>query len=464
MPFTGPSAVARTRAETITDESLAGVDANPGGANFGYDAVGRLTDAWVPGHHYSYDFTSAADAACPTGSRANAGANTNRMRMVDATAAGSAETRYCYDDADRLLATLGATAISDVRYDDKGGITQLTQDGVTTSLAWDGAQRSTGLKVDGADPADVSYQRDATNRIMRRTTKAGDSVDDVRYGYTGSGDTPDYALSGDLRVVSRSISLPGGVLETWKPDATACTFDHPTVRGDLTLATDATGKQVGDLRSYGPYGESLTTGADDGMPDNQPGAMDYGWLGQHQRPLEHAGALALVQMGARPYSPLLGRFLSVDPVDGGGLNDYEYVGANPINRLDLDGRSFLSWVKKAARTTWRAVGGWKGVMQIGAAASCLIAVVTAPVCFGAAVATSFIANVHIRRGHVSIGWRSFMVDSAFSVAGGGIGHGMTSVARSFAKMGGIRPRTMRFGWRAGGAAAAYLGSNGMARA
>lgn len=29
----------------------------------------------------------------------------------------------------------------------------------------------------------------------------------------------------------------------------------------------------------------------EGMPDNQPGQMDYGWLGQHHRPHEHAGAL-----------------------------------------------------------------------------------------------------------------------------------------------------------------------------
>lgn len=55
--------------------------------------------------------------------------------------------------------------------------------------------------------------------------------------------------------------------------------------------------------------------------------MNHGRLGQHQRPYERAGALSLVQTGARPYSPLLGRFLSVDPAAGG----FDYVN-------DLDGK------------------------------------------------------------------------------------------------------------------------------
>ena len=42
-------------------------------------------------------------------------------------------------------------------------------------------------------------------------------------------------------------------------------------------------------------------------------------------------------MGARPYDPSLGRFISVDPIDGGSLNPYDYAGQDPINNYDLSG-------------------------------------------------------------------------------------------------------------------------------
>jgi len=44
-------------------------------------------------------------------------------------------------------------------------------------------------------------------------------------------------------------------------------------------------------------------------------------------------------MGARPYDPSIGRFLEVDPVEGGSLNNYDYAGQDPINNYDLDGRA-----------------------------------------------------------------------------------------------------------------------------
>ncbi|WP_432855147.1 RHS repeat-associated core domain-containing protein [Amycolatopsis sp. CA-161197] len=103
------------------------------------------------------------------------------------------------------------------------------------------------------------------------------------------------------------------------------------------------------------------------MPDNSPGSMDYGWLGEHQRSYEHTGGLSLVQMGARPYSPLLGRFLSVDPEEGGSANDYDYVAGDPVNGLDLDGHGWFSSIVKAVTRVAEVVSWVPG--PIGAIAS-----------------------------------------------------------------------------------------------
>ncbi|RLK60779.1 RHS repeat-associated protein [Actinokineospora cianjurensis] len=426
------STVTRTRAGTIIDESLGGVDARPGLPNFDYDAAGRLTDAWVTDHHYGYDFTSTAPAACPSGKQANAGLNTNRVYLWDETTSGTDDTGYCYDAADRLIATVGTNPVTGIQYNSHGSTTQYTQSGATTVFGWDNADRNILITTTGSDPAAVSYTRDANDRITRRQTTQGDTATDIRYGYTSDGDTADYALNGaDKKIITRSILLPGGVLHTWKPVAADRTWDHPTVRGDLSLTTTNAGLQSGSLRAFSPYGEPIGT-VNDGVPDNQPGHFDNGWLGQHQRPYEHAGSLSIIQMGARPYSPALGRFLSVDPVEGGGSNDYEYVGGNPINTTDLDGRCWIcrkakavgnwAWKNRGTVATWVAVGVCIGSIGTGCA-----------VMSGLALA----ARQHQKYTEGKFTWRGAAADTVNTVLGFGLNR---AAGRAF-------PGTVRLGLR-----------------
>ncbi|MCI0155808.1 hypothetical protein KNO15_03765 [Leifsonia shinshuensis] len=60
--------------------------------------------------------------------------------------------------------------------------------------------------------------------------------------------------------------------------------------------------------------------------------------GAHGKGFLALDGLATIEMGARQYVPLLGLFLSVDPVAGGNANDYTYPN-DPVNAADTSDNS-----------------------------------------------------------------------------------------------------------------------------
>ncbi|WP_052856612.1 MULTISPECIES: RHS repeat-associated core domain-containing protein [Streptomyces] len=72
-----------------------------------------------------------------------------------------------------------------------------------------------------------------------------------------------------------------------------------------------------------------------GVPTDGQAPQRYGWLGAKQRSGEALGGVIL--MGARIYSPALGRFLQMNADPGGNADAYDYCSADPVNCVDLDG-------------------------------------------------------------------------------------------------------------------------------
>jgi RHS repeat-associated protein len=102
--------------------------------------------------------------------------------------------------------------------------------------------------------------------------------------------------------------------------------------GDLAATADASGNSTA-AETYDPFGAPLAS-----QPANTTEHLFTGrWNKQYDTTSD------LVLMGARPYDPSLGRFLAVDPVDGGSLNNYDYAAQDPVNGYDLSGLVSDDW-------------------------------------------------------------------------------------------------------------------------
>ncbi|MEV4881208.1 RHS repeat-associated core domain-containing protein [Streptomyces cyaneofuscatus] len=296
-----------------------------GGAyqEYTYDADGRLTRAddtqiGVTTHRaYTFD------------------GNSNRTGLtttVDDVGGGDpsvVETGYTYDSADRLT-TAGTV------YDAFGRTTTQADGAQNTYYANDLVRQIT------ANSERTTWTLDAAGRLASWTEE--DQAENGTWSttatktnhYGADGDSPDWIAEGNGGITRALKDLSDNLIATTSADGDVVlqlANLHGAIGTRIPLVDDTTPV----VNSYDEYGNAL--------PGTDPSR--YGWLGAEQRSAETPSRVTL--MGVRLYDPGTGRFLSTDPVHGGGANAYGYP-ADPVNLYDLDGRKVQAKYNKNSRS------------------------------------------------------------------------------------------------------------------
>ena len=258
-----------------------------------------------------------------------------------------------YDGAGRLKSARGPWGSGTYTYDLLGNLKQKKLGSRTVTIEYNGVKQVNQVKDSAVGSTWRTYSHDARGNVT------ADGLHSFTYDHANQpvtiagGDSGSFTYDGNLRRVKQvidgktvySIYDQSGALLTRDDVTSGQVTDHLSLGGQtLVRITNGTasyplndhmgsaymvadqngGVTAANTFNYTPFGESV--GNDPGSSNSQ------GFTGHIE---DETG---LTYMQARYYDPVIGRFLSADPIGyADGLNVYAYVGNDPLNKTDPTG-------------------------------------------------------------------------------------------------------------------------------
>lgn len=303
------------------------------GLTLAYDSLGRVDPKTenIQGStttiDYDYDSAGRLWKETPTGFSAvtygyDASGNKNGNRTsatyppsYPSSGAPFANQSRTYDAQDRISS-------AGYSFDADGQLVSATVSGVTYTYVWDDFGKL--IQVTSTAGLDVRYTYDGLGRRVSRS-KLNAPTEERRYLYDeGSRLLAVYDGSGTL--LQQFVYATGRHVPDLMIQSNTTVFHLLTDQVGSVRRVVSTAGSPAQQTDYDAWGRIKS--------DSVPGFQPFGFAGGL-----YDKDTGLVQMGARWYDPVVGRFVKKDPIlfGGGQVNLYAYVGNDPVNRKDPSG-------------------------------------------------------------------------------------------------------------------------------